>query len=70
VRAGLEARLLQMEQFFRTLPCHDIQVSIGPGNPVRKAVTVIFEEGKRKKQIARLQHSISDGREEQWKTFP
>jgi len=37
VRASLESRLVEMEKFFRTLPCHDIQVAIGPGNPVVKA---------------------------------
>lgn len=45
VRAGLEARLLQMEHFFKKLPCSDIQVAIGPGNPAVKPCCTQFTPG-------------------------
>jgi hypothetical protein len=45
VRAELETRLLHMEQFFKKLPCHDIQVAIGPENPAVKPCCAQFTPG-------------------------
>lgn len=45
VRAHLEARVVEMEQFFRNLPCGDIQVARGAGNPDLKPLCTRFTPG-------------------------
>jgi hypothetical protein len=45
VRAHLEARIVEMEQFFRTLPCSDIQDVIEAKNPDLKPCCTRFTPG-------------------------
>ena len=44
-RAGLEARVVEMEQFFRNLPCCDIQDAIEARNPDVKPFCAQFTPG-------------------------
>lgn len=43
--AGLEARIVEMEQIFRNLPCSDIQIPIESRNPELKPFCAQFTHG-------------------------